>query len=147
MKHQKQWNSKEQDKRISTWKDSTSPPTYSDTLRDHNRPDTSSLWSLQEKCLNHDRASKTLLNSLYYSQLKWPLAQFPFNVIQQMFGNAEDFKVKTLYLYVYGHDDFHPFMWIHCRQSLFITCSGLYAFLLIVICLAFLTSEVVTDNR
>jgi hypothetical protein len=33
------------------------------------------------------------------------------------------------------------------RQSLFITCSGLYAFLLIVICLAFLTSEVVTDNR
>jgi len=32
------------------------------------------------------------------------------------------------------------------KQSLFITCSGLYAFLLIVICLAFLTSEVVTDN-
>ena len=36
---------------------------------------------------------------------------------------------------------------IFLRQSLFITCSGLYAFLLIVICLAFLTSEVVTDNR
>ena len=33
-----------------------------------------------------------------------------------------------------------------CRTSLFITCSGLYAFLLITICLAFLTSEVVTDN-
>eukprot|EP00090_Calanus_glacialis_P046669 TRINITY_DN9275_c0_g1_i2.p1 TRINITY_DN9275_c0_g1~~TRINITY_DN9275_c0_g1_i2.p1 ORF type:complete len:884 (-),score=100.29 TRINITY_DN9275_c0_g1_i2:461-2989(-) len=32
------------------------------------------------------------------------------------------------------------------KTSLFITCSGLYAFLLIVICLAFLTSEVVTDN-
>mgnify|MGYP001225222406 CR=1 FL=1 len=32
------------------------------------------------------------------------------------------------------------------RTSLFITCSFLYAFLLIIICLAFLTSEVVTDN-
>ena len=28
MKHQKQWNSKEQDKRISTSKDCTAPPTY-----------------------------------------------------------------------------------------------------------------------
>jgi hypothetical protein len=32
------------------------------------------------------------------------------------------------------------------RSSLFITCSALYAFLIIVICIAFLTSEVVTDN-
>merc|ERR1719167_1627533 len=32
------------------------------------------------------------------------------------------------------------------KTSLFITCSALYAFLLIIICLAFLTSEVVTDN-
>ena len=32
------------------------------------------------------------------------------------------------------------------RTSLFITCSCLYAFLLVIICLAFLTSEVVTDN-
>ena len=29
---------------------------------------------------------------------------------------------------------------------MFITCSCLYAFLLVIICLAFLTSEVVTDN-
>ena len=32
------------------------------------------------------------------------------------------------------------------RTSLFITCSCLYAILLVIICLAFLTSEVVTDN-
>jgi len=32
------------------------------------------------------------------------------------------------------------------KTSLFITCSFLYAFLLIIICIAFLTSEVVTDN-
>ena len=45
------------------------------------------------------------------------------------------------------HDNALLVMKIFFRQSLFITCSGLYAFLLIVLCLAFLTSEVVTDNR
>jgi hypothetical protein len=59
--------------------------------------------------------------------------------------SEEKIKHKISLVFVLVGTDVLFELCVH-RSSLFITCSALYAFLIIVICIAFLTSEVVTDN-